>query len=429
MSDHQIIGGAYLRIRPDLTGFNREVKEHVAESMRDVRKDVARLAIGAFAIGGIGEFISETSRAASAVQAAQSQIRTTLKNTGVVGVEAQQAVIEQIDKLAAKSGIAVPELAKGFVRLQGQTQNVSQAMNDLNLATDVARSRHIQLGQAALAIARYEGGSATSLSRLGFILDKTTTQQKARQAQLVRDQRALADFTRSQELTTASGVKLDHTQRLQVVTEKEALTATVAHDKAMLAQAKSADTLAGRQAGLDELQRRVAGSAVSYGNTAAGAQAKFRVAVEELQVSMSSTLLPTVTSVFNTLTAYTEELAHSERFHKDLQEAVSAGSRVVSGFGDALKTVGPPLLQVADDASKLASVIGGGPIVAGILVYQALGATVGRVAAAHGENVVAARSEAIAEAQLAAANAELAVSYEAITATATEAAADRKSVV
>jgi hypothetical protein len=69
-----------------------------------------------------------------------------------------------------------------------------------------------------------------------------------------------------------------------------------------IAAAKAADDTATRQSAIAALQKQYAGAAEAYGNSAAGAQERFQVAVENLQESLGAKLLPVLTSVLGWIT-------------------------------------------------------------------------------------------------------------------------------
>lgn len=68
-----------------------------------------------------------------------------------------------------------------------------------------------------------------------------------------------------------------------------------------LKAAKAADDTANSQRALGLLQDKVGGQAAAYGKTAAGAQDRFKVAVENLQESLGKALLPMLAKLANAL--------------------------------------------------------------------------------------------------------------------------------
>src|SRR3954466_1740952 len=89
--------------------------------------------------------------------------------------------------------------------------------------------------------------------------------------------------------------------------------------------AKGADRTATAQKALGELQKRLGGQAEAYGKTAAGAQDRFRVAVENLQEKIGGALLPVVTDV----------AGKAAKFVDQMTRGTGAGGR----FADKLKAI------------------------------------------------------------------------------------------
>ncbi len=91
---------------------------------------------------------------------------------------------------------------------------------------------------------------------------------------------------------------------------------------------------------LDTLQRKFAGSAKAYGETAAGSQERMRVAVENLEESLGSLLLPMVERVANAMSRLADFFTEHETLAKALVIAIGALGTVMLTVGAAMKIWG-----------------------------------------------------------------------------------------
>lgn len=87
---------------------------------------------------------------------------------------------------------------------------------------------------------------------------------------------------------------------------------------------------------LELLNRKFAGSAEAYGKTAAGAQDRFNVALENAQEIIGAALLPSITDYLDKLTAWLNDTKNQERLQKRVNDSVSAGEKVLRGIGAAI---------------------------------------------------------------------------------------------
>lgn len=107
---------------------------------------------------------------------------------------------------------------------------------------------------------------------------------------------------------------------------------------------------------LGALQQRFAGQAEAYGKTTAGAQDRFRVAVENLQESIGQKLLPIITRVVNAASRFVTEMNTGRgaggRFARTMGEIASALAPVLSAVRGVVRWLGehPALLAAAGAA-------------------------------------------------------------------------------
>jgi hypothetical protein len=87
---------------------------------------------------------------------------------------------------------------------------------------------------------------------------------------------------------------------------------------------------------LDILQRKFAGSAEAYGKTAAGAQERFSVALENTQELIGQALLPAITNLLNRASKWLNNQENQKRIQETVNDAVDKGTAtanaLASGF-------------------------------------------------------------------------------------------------
>lgn len=105
---------------------------------------------------------------------------------------------------------------------------------------------------------------------------------------------------------------------------------------------------------VDMLSKKYSGSAAAYGQTAAGAQDRFRVAVQNLQEAIGAGLLPEITNLLNPLSAWLNDSKNQERVQhdvtqaaqdfaavaRDLKAVIDGVDKVTGSFGNTLKLLG-----------------------------------------------------------------------------------------
>lgn len=107
------------------------------------------------------------------------------------------------------------------------------------------------------------------------------------------------------------------------------------------------------------LQQKYAGAAEAYGRTAAGAQERFRVAIENTQETIGTALLPTITTYLNRASDWLGNARNQERIQRDVNTVVRDGTEVVHGLEEGLhglQTVLEPTIKAMGglkDATEL----------------------------------------------------------------------------
>lgn len=199
-----------------------------------------------------------------------------------------EAVIQKHSRLA---GVDDEDLQDAFTGILRTTGSVKTAMKDLGLVTDIMRAKHIDASKAGAMLSKVHAGNVTALNKMGIAVEPVTAAQ----------------------------------DRLKASTEK-------ATDEQIKA-AKAADKAATGQKGIAELQKRFGGQAEAYGKTAAGAQDRFAVALENVQEKLGAKLLPVLGSVANAVA----------KFLDGMDRGIGVGGR----FAEIARGIGSTIANVA----------------------------------------------------------------------------------
>lgn len=301
------------RVAVSITADNSALKKGVKDSEHQLGRlqrvgvsSTRGLSAGFKAAGGIiagaavADQIRQTITAAQDAQVAQAKVQTMLHNVGLSWSKYGKHIDEVITKQSRLTGLDDEELAQSFANMVRTTKDVNEALKLNALAADVARTKGMNLAGAQSLIARVYNGSFNGLKKLGIAITPVTTAQ----------------------------------DKLKESTKH----ATIEQTRA----AKASDATATRQKALAQLQKQFGGQAVAYGKTAAGAQDRFRVAVENLREKLGAKLLPILTTVTTKVTKFVEQMT----------DGTGAGGR----FADKLKAIADrmrPVVKFFADHPKL----------------------------------------------------------------------------
>lgn len=347
MSD---VGELFVKIRPDSAGFKAEAEGPVAAAGRDLSK----VFLAAFAVGGIAKTIESMVHAATEHQAAFAVLDQTVKDAGASNEVYGKSLERLLEQEARLKGFSDEDLASAFQRLISVTHDSGRAWEDLGKAEDLARFRHIELAQAALLLSKAEQGKYQSLQRVGIVVPQVTTAEDA--------------LTLAHARLLASGYKLTQS-------EKERYAAALAGAKATDAQKTSAEALS-------LVQQRTGGTAKAFAETASGQFARLQQDFHQFEVAIGTPLLGGLATAAESLGKFFTHLTDSGEAAQVVSAAAHDIGDVLHEVGVVAETVGPPLLVVAKAAETVASTIGAPAILTGIAAYKAVGVAVGIAGAA-----------------------------------------------
>lgn len=297
----RIIGdpSSYKKALKESTSASKSFESQTGSLEKSVKRThTALLGLSATMIGGGGVVFGLESmvEAAKKAQESQDQLAVTMKDAGL-SYQANRAEIEKV--IAKQSELAAfqkTDLRDSFGKLIVSTKDSGTAMKDLALASDIARGRHISLEAATQIVIKANMGLTGALRRMGIDMQPVKTAQDA---------------------LTASGEKFTVQQK---------------------AAAKALDLAATKQAAIAQLQKTYAGQAAAYGNSSAGAADKFKVSLTNLEVTLGTALLPTLTDGIPHLSKWVNKLNDSGDAARYAKETVSTVKGVVEDLIPVVKT-------------------------------------------------------------------------------------------
>jgi hypothetical protein len=127
------------------------------------------------AIGAVG---AVAIKLAGDAEAAEARLTTAFTNAGLA-VEDYQSRIDRLADEGLDLGFDDEDVTDSLARLIGATGDYEQAVTDLAIAQDLARSRQISLAEATNTVLAVEAGRFRSLAQMGIALDETATKEEA----------------------------------------------------------------------------------------------------------------------------------------------------------------------------------------------------------------------------------------------------------
>ena len=287
VGDERSLKGALGKAGAATAAFGKQAETHsnrVGRSFMAVGKAGGIMAT--VLVGSVVAGLKKSADAAEADQVSKAKLAAQLKALGISYKTHQKVIDGTISKEAELSGVLDKDVRDAFTNIIRVTGNVKKSLDLTSLALDFARARHMDVAKAGELMGKVAGGNVGILSRYGLSMQKVTTHVDA-----------LAN----------------------------------AHGKVTIQQkraAAEADKMATAQKALGVLQDKFAGQAKAYGETTAGAQDRFRVAVDHLEVSLGNKLLPVLAKVFGAMATFVQSL----------QDGTGAGGRFAAGVAAAFDT-------------------------------------------------------------------------------------------
>ena len=222
---------------------------------------VAGLAIA----GGLAFGLEQSVKAAADAQTSTARMDDAFR-TAHVSATAFASGIAAAEAANRKLGFSNLDTRESLGSLVVATHSGTKALEDMGVATDIARFKHIGLTDASKMLTMAMAGSQRAAHQLGIIVQPVTTNLDALKASHV-------------SLTGASGHLLE-------------------------AHAKLLDKMATGDAVIAQVTAKLHGQAQAYADTAAGGMAQFHAQLGNLEEKLGAGLLPAITKVVDALASF-----------------------------------------------------------------------------------------------------------------------------
>ncbi len=323
--------------------------------------------------GGFKFFEAAIKDAAAEEKALQS-LQKAIDVTGQAWKGHRKSLKDTLNDMEEATGVGLPELSQALLRLTTATGSIEKGFKDLSIAMDVSVARHTGLAQAAVILAKAEGGNDTALRRLGIILPKIT--------------KNVDELKKRHDDIVASGGKFTASQKQ--IYENSLVTAA------------ALDKEATRTNILSELQRRFGGQTAVFAASAAGQYARLREAIKNVMEEIGGAMLPGLAKAAEGLRGWVVQLRQSEQFHETLRGTIGALGTVFHSVGLAIQTAAPALQLFARAAADVARVAGAGGILAAAAAYKSVTIAIGAATAIQAKYATTLKGSVGAEAEAAA---------------------------
>lgn len=294
----------------ELSGMNQKI----GSFSKFAKSAFASIGVG-LSFAFIARELSEATKAAVEDEKSQALLAKQLVNTTGATKDQIASVEKQIGKLQLSASIADDTLRPAFAQLTRVTGNTTEAMDLLNLATEVSAGSGKSLEAVTMALSKAYGGKMAALTKLGIPM--------------------------SDSIQNASDYAKEMT-KLNKLQSEAASTTGPEHVKAMekvAAQQEKVNAIAA--AGIDwqgDLAKAFAGSAKTAAET--DPYQRLTIAMGELQESVGVLLLPVLEKLATFLVTVTPKV---QSFFKELMDPTTPMGKAWGELGTSFVKFGKTL--------------------------------------------------------------------------------------
>lgn len=156
----------------------KEAGNKFSEAFNEAGKKLIAGYIGAELILKSVEAVKSSIEAAREATATEARLQAALKSSGAARADNTEEIEKQIAR-TQQLGFSEEETKTSIGTLVIATHNLDKAMEDQNLAMDLARTKNISLQEASQQLVAVEAGRFRGLAQLGIHLDANATKEQA----------------------------------------------------------------------------------------------------------------------------------------------------------------------------------------------------------------------------------------------------------
>lgn len=297
------IGEAYVRIRPDSSGFEREAETGISGSF----KRLATTAATAFASAGVAAVGGALTKLSQSQERATINLRRAVENTGT-SFKAYGKDLDIAERQQAKFGNNSIETTKALTTLTFKLKDPKKALDALSLASDVAAAKNISLEEATSLVTRAYSGNVKVLGQFGInikdskaaITDATKAQVAHREA-VERVHKAEQDLSDLQAILAAKK-KITISDEFRLRDAKQELAEaqaglTTATQVDVAAQAAAQGAIKGTDEAVGKLRESVKGLADEQASTLEGRLKGVRAELQNFAIEAGQKAGPAIAAL------------------------------------------------------------------------------------------------------------------------------------
>jgi len=292
------------------------------------------LGAAAVGVGVLGVEMADT------FEASHAKLETALKNAG-----------SSFDQFSSQIGVAQKSMeAYGYTNAQTQealanlttaTKDPKKALDDLSLAADLAKYKHIDLADAATAVARASEGNTRALKQLGIDLPVASTNA----AQLAKAHDALSAAT-----DKASAFLKVHSDAVDSSSKYHAAYETLLGKVSAAQQAVNDKSSAGTEI-MKGLADAIGGQAAAQAETFSGKMQALKATSEDVAKNIGMALIPILEQLALAIKSVIDWFTQ----HKAIAEAVGIviGTVLVAAIGAYLTSLAKAAIESTINFAKM----------------------------------------------------------------------------
>ena len=296
----------------------------------------ALFGLGAAAVG-VGVMGVEM---ADKFEASHAKLETALKNAGS-SFDQFSSQIDVAQKSMEAYGYTNAQTQEALANLTTATKDPKKALDDLSLAADLAKYKHIDLADAATAVARASEGNTRALKQLGIDLPVASTNA----AQLAKANDALSAAT-----DKASAFLKVHSDAVDSSSKYHAAYETLLGKVSAAQQAVNDKSSAGTEI-MKGLADAIGGQAAAQAETFSGKMQALKATSEDVAKNIGMALIPILEQLALAIKSVIDWFTQ----HKAIAEAVGIviGTVLVAAIGAYLVSLGQAAVESTINFAKM----------------------------------------------------------------------------
>ena len=292
------------------------------------------LGAAAVGVGVMGVEMADT------FEASHAKLETALKNAGS-SFDQFSSQIDVAQKSMEAYGYTNAQTQEALANLTTATKDPKKALDDLSLAADLAKYKHIDLADAATAVARASEGNTRALKQLGIDLPVASTNA----AQLAKANDALSAAT-----DKASAFLKVHSDAVDSSSKYHAAYETLLGKVSAAQQAVNDKSSAGTEI-MKGLADAIGGQAAAQAETFSGKMQALKATSEDVAKNIGMALIPILEQLALAIKSVIDWFTQ----HKAIAEAVGIviGTVLVAAIGAYLVSLGQAAVESTINFAKM----------------------------------------------------------------------------